>query len=193
MTGKWQYLTEEFESTFVLRSSMKELLLSPGMQTFCNFSIYFWFMTSDYIDWFSFTISRSFKAISIQEQPDKTPVSNLSPEVRDLPFYQACKEQTPIPGRIFHSEIKTGPSGKMPKYVDLVKRHGRTRSISIPGPSACSSHTELIKTYRYDKYPVLRTEFCSSRYYPSWPFTTPYRQHSAFSNGPINRRHTIKK
>jgi len=117
----------------------------------------------------------------------------VSSTVKDLRFSQAFKERTPNPGYNLLAAIKTEDTENIPKYVDLVKPQTKTRSLSISGRRAHSSHIELIKTYRFDEYPVSRTEFCSSRYYPSWPFTTPYRQHSAFSNGRINRRNTIKK
>lgn len=152
---------------------------------------YFWFMAYDNIDWFSFTLSRSFKAISIQENTEETLFSNVSP---NLPFYQACKGQAETPGSNFHAEIKTYATENIPKYVDLVKpRTHNTRCLSISGCKANIFHTELIKTYRYDEGPVFPRELSSSNYYPSWPFATPYRQHSAFSNGLIKRRHTIKK
>lgn len=151
---------------------------------------YFWFMAYDNIDWFSFTLSRSFKAISIQENMEETSFSNVSP---NLPFYQAFKGRAETPGSNFHAEIKTYASENIPKYVDVVKPKTRTRCLSISGCKANSFHTELIKTYRSDDNSLFPRELSASNYYPSWPFATPYRQHSAFSSGQIKRRHTIKK
>jgi len=147
-------------------------------------------MTSDNIDWLSFTLPRSFKAISIQESSDETSSSNVSP---GLPFSRAFKGRAPTTGNSFHTEIKTYATENIPKYVDLVKPQTYTRCLSISGSNVHSFRIELIKTYRHDECPVFKRELSTSNYYPSWPFVNPYRHHSAFSNGQIKRRHTIKK
>lgn len=151
---------------------------------------FFWFMAYDNIDWFSFTLSRFFKAISIQENTEETSFSHVSP---NLPFPQAFKGQAETPGSNFHAEIKTYATENIPKYVDLVKPKTDKRCLSISGCNTHSFHTELIETYRFDDNSLFPRKLSASNYYPSWPFATPYRQHSAFSSGHIKRRHTIKK
>lgn len=111
----------------------------------------------------------------------------------NLPFSQAFKGRAETPGSNFHAEIKTYATENIPKYVDLVKPKTDTRCLSISSCNAHSFHTELIKSYRYDDDSLFSRELSASNYYPSWPFATPYRQHSAFSRGQIKRRHTIKK
>jgi len=133
-------------------------------------------------------ITRSFKAISIQDNSSDISTRNI---FSGSSLFPAFRDDLLTTGSNFHSEIKTHAGGNIPKHVDFVKPQTYTRCLSISDSSVQNYHTELIKTYRSDE--CSKTVLSPHSNYPSWPLVNPYRQHSAFSSGCKTRRHTIKK